>query len=628
MVTQLQLEIDSTVHKFLKEHAKQDGVSIEGLIIRLIERYKRDIDSSEITVRKVLCGGEGSTPSPDGRYLSFINWSYGNLAVHDLATAEERDITSEGTWDGPDQYAGHSVWSPDGKQVAYSWWNEDHWELRTVGLNGSEPRVLYHNEEVLYIQPHGWSQDSKSILVWLSGPSQIVLVSVADGSARILKSLERFPFHIDPIKMSLSPDGRYIAYDFPMKKDSVMRDIFLLATDGDGEVPLAEHPTANDYGPVWMPDGKAIIFASDRGGTVDVWLTQFVDGKPVGEPGRVRRDIGAMLPLGLTQRGSFYYKLDTSFVDVYVTSFDPATGKLLAPPAKVSQRFEGHNHLPRWSPDGKSLAYVSARCTVPAWGRGLNVLVIRSVETGEERDLFPKGAHLRNLRWSPDGRSILCGVHASGLQLIDIQTGDVTPIVQPGRGGIRDHVWVPDGKAIFISRWKHIMLCDLETGREREFYRDNELGFPGLAISPDGQQLAFIGQKVLKVMPTTGGQPRVLLRLQGTEVFVCPPARHALAWTPDGRHLLFGKVKLPDDAKEQRPLRTSQELWRIPAEGGKPQKLLTMPVGHLSVHPDGQRIASSGGWRQGEIWVMESFLRGVAAIDEAMGSFFSESDVY
>ena len=53
MVAQLQLEIDSTLHGFLKKHAKQDGVSIEGLIIRLIERYKRDIDSPEIAVRKV-----------------------------------------------------------------------------------------------------------------------------------------------------------------------------------------------------------------------------------------------------------------------------------------------------------------------------------------------------------------------------------------------------------------------------------------------------------------------------------------------------------------------------------------------------------------------------------------------
>ena len=74
MVTKLQLEIDSTVHKFLKEHAKQDGVSVEGLIIRLIERYKRDSDNPEIAVRRVQMGDIYGALSPDGRYLSFADW--------------------------------------------------------------------------------------------------------------------------------------------------------------------------------------------------------------------------------------------------------------------------------------------------------------------------------------------------------------------------------------------------------------------------------------------------------------------------------------------------------------------------------------------------------------------------
>ena len=147
MVSKLQLEIDSTVHKFLKEHARQDGVSIEGLIIRLIERYKREIDKPAVSVRKIADHGDTGAPSADGRYLSFTNWEHGNLAVYDCVTGEERDLTDEGTWDGPDQWAAHSVWSPDGKQIAYAWYNVDHWELRIVGFDGSEPRILYCNEK-------------------------------------------------------------------------------------------------------------------------------------------------------------------------------------------------------------------------------------------------------------------------------------------------------------------------------------------------------------------------------------------------------------------------------------------------------------------------------------------------
>ena len=53
MVSKLQLEIDSTVHRFLKEHAQRDGLSIEGLILRLIEIYRRDIDKPEVAVRQI-----------------------------------------------------------------------------------------------------------------------------------------------------------------------------------------------------------------------------------------------------------------------------------------------------------------------------------------------------------------------------------------------------------------------------------------------------------------------------------------------------------------------------------------------------------------------------------------------
>jgi predicted DNA-binding protein YlxM (UPF0122 family) len=44
MVTSLQLEVDSTLYNFLKRHAGQLGMSVEDLIVRLIEGYKRDMD--------------------------------------------------------------------------------------------------------------------------------------------------------------------------------------------------------------------------------------------------------------------------------------------------------------------------------------------------------------------------------------------------------------------------------------------------------------------------------------------------------------------------------------------------------------------------------------------------------
>ncbi|MFC1717476.1 sigma-70 family RNA polymerase sigma factor [Candidatus Poribacteria bacterium] len=169
MVTQLQLEIDSTVHRFLKERAKQDGVPVEGLILRLIERYKRDIDRPGIGVKKVedwrgwvYPGG----PPRNGRYFSFRNWD-GNLAVRDLTTGEQRNITNDAnsTKAGPKRICGPSTWSPDGQQIAYYWLNEDLHELRIIGLDSSNLRVLYTSEDpTSSIVPWDWSQDGNFIV--------------------------------------------------------------------------------------------------------------------------------------------------------------------------------------------------------------------------------------------------------------------------------------------------------------------------------------------------------------------------------------------------------------------------------------------------------------------------------
>ena len=557
-------------------------------------------------------------PSPDGRYLSFTHWETANLAVYDLTTGEKRDLTDEGTWMEPDQWADWSTWSPDGERIAYAWFNKDQEELRIIGIDGSEPRVLYRDEEVKFIRPHTWSRDGKSILAWFkkeNGPNEMVLISVEHGSVRVLKS----PAPAS-IKMSLSPDGRYVVYGVPGKEYVGQGDIFLLATDGSREVRLVEHP-ANDYGPIWAPDEKTVVFASDRAGTVGVWLTQIVDGKPTGVVDRVKRDMGRILPMGFTRSGALYYGLGAGLNDVYVASLDPATGKVLEPPVKATQRFEGFNRAPAWSRDGRRLAYVSNRSQAPG-GIGENVrsLVIRDLETGEEREFSPEGVNLYHLRWSPDGRSILSGysygVYTSNLHLIEVQTGDVTLILHgDSESPISQAVWSPDGKRIFYLRShltetayiESIVAHTLETGEEVVLHRGG--GNRGLAVSPDGRQLAFpdTSGQALWVMPTEGGEPSEVHRLKESEDKKI--SWRVLEWTPDGRYLLFGKTKwAPDqpDAPEDDPI----ELWRIPAGGGEPQKLLAAE-GHndIRVHPDGRRIAYTGGLaNRTEVWVMENFL--------------------
>jgi Tol biopolymer transport system component len=78
-----------------------------------------------------------------------------------------------------------------------------------------------------------------------------------------------------------------------------------------------------------------------------------------------------------------------------------------------------------------------------------------------------------------------------------------------------------------------------------------------------------------------------------------------MTWTADGKYILFTmKTNQKDDTKAQ--------LYRIPAEGGEPEKLgleLSGFILNLSAHPDGRRIAfSSSEDPIAEIWVTENFL--------------------
>ena len=90
-----------------------------------------------------------------------------------------------------------------------------------------------------------------------------------------------------PRKMDLSPDGRFIVYDAPVAEDQAQHDINLLASDGSRKTTLVED-AGMDYGPMWTPDGKHILFVSDRKGTLDLWALPMDGDKPLAVPRLIR----------------------------------------------------------------------------------------------------------------------------------------------------------------------------------------------------------------------------------------------------------------------------------------------------------------------------------------------------
>ena len=207
----------------------------------------------------------------------------------------------------------------------------------------------------------------------------------------------------------------------------------MLSTDGSREIPLVEHPSYDEL-LGWAPDGGNIIFSSDRNGTLSFWIIQVADGKPQGNPKLVKSNMGPIEPLGFTRKGSFYYGISQKGNNIYIAELDPETGEILAPPKKAITRFEGYNQSPDYSPDGKYLAYISRRFPLTIFPDytiaqiGGNVLCIKSLETGKEREIFPDLNKFSYPRWSPDGRSVIVkDLNANGYYKIDTQTGNVTP---------------------------------------------------------------------------------------------------------------------------------------------------------------------------------------------------------
>lgn len=576
-------------------------------------------DSSPMVVRRLWFYPDGldfwGGPSPDARYVTFVDWKTEDLAVHDFRTGENRQLTTVGSL--PDSgFAVTSAFSPDGKLVAYGWANPPDWndQLRIVGFDGSNPRVLYSDAE-LNVNPEEWTADGTQILVHVQRiadrVNQIGLVSAESGELRVLVTLDRRA----PYEISVSPDGHYAVYDFPGDGGSSEHDIFVVDVARREVSTLVEHP-ADDRVLGWAPDGEHVLFASDRAGTLGAWVLPVADGEPLGEPRLVMHELWRVRPLGFARNGSFLYGVPMNMPDVYIATMDSETGNLLDHPTRVSQGYFGRNGGVQWSPDGRYLAYISQRGRLRG-AFGTDVIVVRSTETGEVRELRPNLGSMGLPEWSPDGGSLLVGSvdeeNRGGLFRVDAQTGEAEPLIQ-----------YASGEFLMMARWhgddKTLLLCvmsedgsriavrSLEGGSEKVLYRGGEGRgriHPRFDVSPDGRQLAFVlvkedAGKSLMVLPTAGGEPRELLRRNEGE-----PWPQVVEWSHDGRYIYYVLWGYPEEDP-------NRGLWRVPAGGGEPEQLdwyMEFDVKQIpSFHPDGRRIAFTVSEFGAEVWVMEHFL--------------------
>jgi hypothetical protein len=97
---------------------------------------------SAMAIRRIWSGPDVDVlgaPSADGKYLSIVDWETGDLAVRDLETGKNRRLTNKGTWKESPAFALFSRWSPDGKRIAYDWYD---------GLGLHVPHKLIHSNKI------------------------------------------------------------------------------------------------------------------------------------------------------------------------------------------------------------------------------------------------------------------------------------------------------------------------------------------------------------------------------------------------------------------------------------------------------------------------------------------------
>jgi Tol biopolymer transport system component len=624
------VEAQKAYTTLIRDYSEQEDLASEARIRLAALAASADPNLAKgMTIRKVWEGPEvdmWGEVSPDGRYISYVDWDTGDLAIYEIETGKKRRLTSNGSWNDPVEYSLFSRWSPDGKQIVYDWFNDDnpaYIDLYIVGLDGKEPKKLYSNEELQWTHCCDWSSDGKQILAMFTkkdSSNHIGLISTSDGSSQIIKEMSGGKGYLSwPRNMRFSPDSRFIAYDIPADKDFQTRDIHLISTDGSIESTLMAYPS-NDYFLGWVPDGTGILFASDRnGGTQSSFFLPVYETKSSGEPTLLKQNMGPADPLGFTDIGSYFYGYSQRLTDIYSAELDPATGEINGPAVKSIRVFEGFNQTPAYSPDGKYLAYVSRRTPVVRqfgyrWGG--TVLCIRSLETGKVRELHPDLSLFGYPVWSPDGKSIYL-VHWNEddeieLSGVDAQTGDITLALrhEDRYSHFGGHQFSPSGKMLyyglrnFKSRDCNIIARDLESGKEETIYSSKQ--FFTFSLSPDGQGLAlgFQGRNNsrLELLSIEGGAIKKLYKFEKGVTLGGAPNN---VWSADGNYLLLSVYDSNADS-------SLYELWRIAVNGGEPEKLglkVHKSFEGLSVHPDGRHITYSTTAKfVSEIWMMENFL--------------------
>ncbi len=473
--------------------------------------------------------------------------------------------------------------SPDGRSIAYS---EGRF-LRVRPIDGGP--VVDLPAGPVQIRRLGWASDSKAIIAdgeldgsWvrydptartreavrppplppgrafndLAAFTAAACIETRDGRRRIAKPCGGTTVAIEPASLvpygplALSPDATTIYFAAPNEGGTL--DLWSVPAGGGAAVQLTAF-ARDTYAPSVAADGT-VLFKVQSYHTVVAQAP--ADGGPTAPLATFRSETPSWDPsgrfLGITYGTWRRVVDDAKYPDIAQDAGIIALSGASAATqiARVVDDSDSEDQSLCWSPNGRWIAYHSHKeMSDDIWLRPAE-----GSAPGKRISFLGRGAETGWPRWSPDGKWLLfdgadkatrrSAVYVMGL---DQDSGATTRAAQvvPVSGldaEVSHSEWL-GGSATLAAVAKEgpgrhvIFTLPRDGGAARIVHRfDSEHDFPGLGVSPDGAQLAFVapaadGYFQIFRIAAKGGAPSQVTR--------DPSHKTQPAWSPDGRTIAF-----------------------------------------------------------------------------------------
>jgi Tol biopolymer transport system component/DNA-binding winged helix-turn-helix (wHTH) protein len=484
--------------------------AMAGLIVLLVGWYaSRPTVTGDLTSAPVPLhpfGGIQNDPSfsPDGSQVAFTwrppqsdNYDIYIVRIGDLKATR---LTSDPAWDMS------PAWSPDGRQIAFIRRQVSTGEVLLISpAGGPEHKVIDTVGTSLT-----WGADSKTLAFVDRAPGEdvdsIFFAHATGGPKRRVTSPTAEKMYGDSAP-AISPDGRMLAFVRHLTYD--VADIFVQPLDAAKPRQLT-FDKRQIRGLAWMPDGRELVFSSNRSGQHHLWRVA-LSGES--QPTVVESMTDARFPAVSSARSRsgprlVYQAFSEDFNIRVLTRAADGAWNAAAETFAASIRDE---KSPRISPDGRQMAFVSDRT---GW---YEMWTCAYPERFECRQLtFFRQGYVGSPSWSPDSERIAFDARVDGNADIYVVRADGG---QPVRLTYEMSVearpsWSNDG------RWIH--------------FRSDRTG----------------AHQIWK-LPVSGGAPVQVTRNGGYEAFA----------STDGESLYYVQG------------RDTRGLWSVPVEGGPEVRL-------------------------------------------------------